>query len=160
MTSVRPVPHSMGCVPEVREFMSPSPVVLHHEALVSEARHTMRERRIRHLPIVSDGGDLVGLVTERDLLVLGHGMDARRVGELMQSEVEAVGPGCCVGAAARFMLRSKKGCLPVVDEAGRLLGILTEADFLRAFVRESATCTCEPSHYLGGLAELAESPSH
>lgn len=150
-SSVRPLPLSTSCAPAVREFMSPHPIAVGPDALLAHVWQTMNERRIRHVPVLGPSGDLIGLVTERDVLVLGQGGLDQRTGHVMRAEIETVGPDHCVGAAARFMLRTKKGCLPVVDDAGSLLGILTEADFVRSFVRGAVTCACEPVHFLGGV---------
>jgi CBS domain-containing protein len=46
------------------------------------------------------------------------------------------------------MLQSKESCLPVIDETGVVLGMLTEADFLRWFVRNAAPCNCTPATYV------------
>jgi len=61
----------------------------------------------------------------------------------MRRQVATVGPTCCTGEAARYMFRTKHGCLPIVDEEHRPLGILTEADFLREFMRAAPGCGCE-----------------
>ena len=59
-------------------------------------------------------------------------LENRRVGELMTTAVEAVEPDADIAEAARIMFDNKFGCLPVV-EGRRLVGILTEADFVRLF---------------------------
>ena len=105
----------------------------------------MDSRRIRHVPIVDREGDLIGLVSHRDLArsALGRLDDlpisverdilrARRVREIMMSEPETVDPDAPLSEAAALLLENKIGCLPVV-EGSRLVGILTEADFVRDF---------------------------
>jgi len=88
-------------------------------------------------------------VTQRDLISAarssGNGLgfeDDRPVSQLMHSEVDTVRPSCCAAEAARHMLRSKRSCLPVVDEAGVVVGILTEADYLRMATRDVPPCSC------------------
>jgi CBS domain-containing protein len=61
---------------------------------------------------------------------------------LMQESVDTVRPECCAAEAARHMLRNKRSCLPVVNDGGVLVGILTEADFLRLATRDVPPCTC------------------
>jgi CBS domain-containing membrane protein len=102
----------------------------------------MKQGRFRHLPVVNTGGQLVGLVTHRDLLAAkltvldGRSDDERSSDELvvpiaqvMQTEVWTIGPLAPALSAARTLSDHRFGCLPVVEE-GRLVGIVTEADFL------------------------------
>lgn len=103
----------------------------------------MRERGVRHVPVLDAEGDLVGLVTHRDLLraslveqndlprVIERALLERtRVADVMVQSVETVSPDDELPDAARLMLEQKFGCLPVV-EGRRLVGILTESDFVR-----------------------------
>jgi CBS domain-containing membrane protein len=103
--------------------------------------------RVRHLPVLRDR-KLVGLVTHRDLLAASFSIFAevepaeqRRVFvtvpvvEAMHRDVVTVSVNESVADAARTLLDNKWGCLPVVDDDGNLLGIVTEADFLRLTVR-------------------------
>ena len=66
----------------------------------------------------------------------------RPVSELMNQTVDTVRSECCAAEAARHMLRTKRSCLPVVDETGALVGILTEADYMRLSTRGVPPCTC------------------
>ena len=106
------------------------------------AADLMAVRRIRHLPI-TDGGRVVGVVSERDLFrqglagALGYGSKARRmllralaVKEVMSEPAVTLAPDASVREAARLMLERRIGCLPVVD-AGVLVGLVTETDLLR-----------------------------
>jgi CBS domain-containing membrane protein len=121
-------------------------VTLAEDDTLADARTCMERGRIRHLPVVR-GTKLVGLVTHRDLLSASFSVFAevsaqeeRRlfrqipVRELMH-DAYAVPPTLRVPEAARVMLEKQYGCLPVVDGDGNLLGIVTDADFLRLAVR-------------------------
>jgi CBS domain-containing membrane protein len=121
-------------------------VTLAEDDTLADARSCMERGRIRHLPVVR-GERLVGLVTHRDLLAASFSVFAqvsvkeeRRlfrqipVHELMH-DAFAVPPTMRVRDAARVMLDKQYGCLPVVDGDGNLLGIVTDADFLRLAVR-------------------------
>ena len=132
---------------KVRELMSTDLVTLTEDETLAHAQRCMRSGRIRHLPVVREGR-LVGLVTHRDLLAASFSVFAevdpaeqRRVfatipvKELMHREVVTVGPDLPVAEAARILLRNKFGCLPVVEDDGVLVGLVTEADFLRLTVR-------------------------
>ncbi len=138
---------------EVGDLMTPQPTTVPPDTPVGEAWRMMTERRFRHMPVVQDGGRLVGIVAQRDLLVAARVSerqidldDDRPVSELMKREVDTVRPECCAAEAARHMLRTKRSCLPVVDETGTLIGILTEADYMRLSTRGAPPCSC------GGVA--------
>ncbi len=135
---------------EVEALMTRVPVTASPEISVREVWRIMSERRFRHMPVVADGGGLLGLVTQRDLLVTARASggridfdDDRPVSELMNTNVDTVRAECCAAEAARHMLRTKRSCLPVVDEEGALVGILTEADYLRLATRGTRPCTCD-----------------
>ena len=132
---------------KVRELMSTDLVTLTEDETLAHAERCMARGRIRHLPVLRDG-KLVGLLTHRDLLAASFSIFAevdrdeqRRVfstipvKELMHREVTTIGPQVPVSEAARILLKNKFGCLPVVEEDGTLLGLVTEADFLRLTVR-------------------------
>jgi CBS domain-containing protein len=108
----------------------------------------MRLGRIRHLPVLDENGQLAGIVTQRDLFrgalakALGYGERAQRqlldtlvVKEVMTSDVVTTTPDAPLAEAARLLTERKIGCLPVVD-TGRLVGIITEGDFVALAARK------------------------
>jgi len=132
---------------KVRELMSTDLVTLTEDETLAHAERCMARGRIRHLPVLHQGR-LVGLLTHRDLLAASFSIFAevnrdeqRRVfatipvKELMHRDVVTIGPDLPVSEAARILLKNKFGCLPVTEEDGTLLGLVTEADFLRLTVR-------------------------
>jgi CBS domain-containing membrane protein len=136
------VPHRLT----VGDIMTREVVTLAEDDTLADARACMERGRIRHLPVVR-GKKLVGLVTHRDLLSASFSVFAevsareeRRlfrqipVNELMH-DAYAVPATLRVRDAAGVMLENQYGCLPVVDGEGNLLGIVTEADFLRLAVK-------------------------
>ena len=98
---------------------------------LADAMAAMQELFIRHIPIVDEGGALVGIVTQRDLLSLEHKKDpVTQLREVMRTDVATVTPDTPLRAAAESMIYNKYGCLPVVRD-GELVGIITETDFLK-----------------------------
>lgn len=131
--------------------MTRSPLItIDAEDDLDEALRRMEAHHVRHLPVV-DGDLLAGVLSDRDLLAANGGLPSRvhscrgtcadgwhhqRAGELMHSPVVTIEPTADLYAVAKAMLRNKIGCLPIVEH-GRLVGILTEQDLLRAFVEAS-----------------------
>ena len=131
----------------VADLMSPEPATLEENDELELADDVMKLGRIRHMPVLGEDGALVGVVSQRDLYhsallkTLGHGTRAVgrtlqmvRVKEVMQAAPVVVAPDLPIAEAATLMTKHKIGCLPVVD-AGRLVGILTEGDFVAHFAR-------------------------
>ena len=131
----------------IRELMAGGLITVRPETPVQQARDLMAKERIRHLPVTGPGGALVGIVTDRDIRLnlasqatslsvweINHLLTKLTVGQVMTESVITVGPDRDAADAARLMLDHKIGALPVTD-AGHLIGIVTETDMLRAFVR-------------------------
>jgi CBS domain-containing membrane protein len=140
----------------VRDLMSAEVVALGREETLDIADRIMNLGRIRHMPVVDDEGRLCGLVSQRDLfrgaLASALGMAAsaqsRLLGALLVREVMTADPitttpDTPLGQAAAIMLRRKVGCLPVV-EGERLVGIITEADFVAHVAALSADESTPP----------------
>ena len=128
---------------QVRDIMTSPVFAVGHRDNLKVVEDLMEWKHVRHLPVIAEDDRLVGLITHRDLLracvssiagISRQEQDALLRGipvqEIMKAEVLTVGPGTDAREAARTMLDHKIGCLPVVD-GKRLVGILTEADFLR-----------------------------
>jgi acetoin utilization protein AcuB len=128
----------------VADLMSRTPVTIEPRTAVLEARDLMARHRIRHLLVV-DGPRLVGIVTDRDIRLnlpspatslsvweITYLLARLTVGEVMSKSLIVVEPERDAREAARIMLDHKIGALPVVS-GDRLVGIVTESDFLRAF---------------------------
>lgn len=86
--------------------------------------------QIRHLPVVDGRGKLVGILSDRDLRSATASKRPRRVAELMTSQVLTIGPDTPAHEAAVIMLQNKISSLPVVDEHGTLVGLVTQTDYL------------------------------
>ena len=117
--------------PETTEdLMTRDVVTVKPRQHVSRALDVVNNDRIRHLPVVDDDKMLIGLVTQRDLLAAGDALD-RRIGDIMRSEIKTVSPTTPAYEAAYLLLRHDIGCVPVTDDRGVLLGIVTDTDFVR-----------------------------
>jgi CBS domain-containing membrane protein len=129
----------------VRDLMSSRVVTLFAEQTLPLAEEIMAYKHVRHLPVVDDAGQLLGLVSHRDLLraqissLSGLSEPQKRarvedvrVRQIMTRDVWTVSPETLASVAGRTLLDHKFGCLPVVDADHRLIGIVTERDFLKA----------------------------
>lgn len=134
----------------VRDLMTEAPATLAPDDSVAELYDLMDSRHVRHVPVVDAAGELVGLVSHRDLfrcalsdkgdLPLSLQRELLRaiaISGIMTTSIETVEPDTEVADAAQVMLENKFGCLPVLDGT-QLVGILTESDFVR-FVAEGLT---------------------
>ena len=126
----------------VRDLMTREVVAAHPDDSLATLHGMMFERDVRHMPVVEDR-ELVGLVSQRDLLrhalieqpdvpdfIQDALLERLRVRELMTTGVVSIDPDADIREAAQIMFENKFGCLPVV-EGSRLVGILTESDFVR-----------------------------
>jgi len=129
---------------KVQDIMTTPAVTVELDMPVLEARQVMERQRIRHLP-VTDGGRLMGIVTDRDIRLnmpspatslsvweINFLIAKLTVGSVMRRAVITIDPRRDAAEAARIMLDHKIGALPVVD-GGAVVGIVTETDMLRAF---------------------------
>jgi CBS domain-containing protein len=140
----------------VRQLMTENVVTVEPDASLRDAAALLVQHRISGLPVVS-GGKVVGVLSEGDIVMKTSGgnerggllawlfdvdidserIAARTVSDAMSSPVVTIAPSRPVHEAARLMIDDGVNRLPVVDE-GRLLGIVTRADIVRAFTRSDA----------------------
>jgi CBS domain-containing protein len=132
-----------GAQKTVRDVMSTDVTTLEINDKLTIADDVMRLGRIRHLPVLDPDGRVVGVVSQRDLFRgalarnLGYGEHAQQklleilyVKEVMTSDPETIAPDTPLTEAARRLFERKIGCLLVVED-DKLVGILTEGDFVR-----------------------------
>jgi len=133
---------------KVQDLMTISCITAPPTMPVLEARPLVLEKRIRHL-LVTDGPKLVGIVTDRDIRLnlpspatslsvweINYLLARMTVGSVMSKDLVTIGSGADAREAAQMLLDHRIGALPVVDQ-GRLVGIITETDLLRAFVKST-----------------------
>ncbi|MBI3757721.1 MAG: CBS domain-containing protein [Deltaproteobacteria bacterium] len=131
---------------KVKDLMRTNVVSLRIGDTLGVAEDIMNMGRIRHLPVVDEENRVVGLVSQRDLFrasvssVLGFDrskehewMGNIRVRDVMEKEVVMVDAEAGVIEVVDKLMSDKIGCLPVTDQQGKLVGLLTETDCLRCF---------------------------
>lgn len=130
----------------VRDLMTEKVYTLKARENLETLYDLMDSRRVRHVPILDNEGELVGLVTDRDLSRTALGaveelplsverdiLRRRRIRDIMVTEPDTIEADASLSDAAELLLENKVGCLPVV-EGLHLVGIITEADFVRDFL--------------------------
>lgn len=130
----------------VAKRMMRNPVFVDENDSMKKAMDIMKEREIRHLPVLKGGDKLVGILTERDIKQASPSsataleireifylLDKVKVKQIMTRRVFTISSDAPIEEAALIMREKKIGCLPVVA-GGKLVGILTETDILDAFL--------------------------
>ena len=120
-------------------IMSTDLITVGPSASVADARELMRSNRIHHLPVVTDDGSLVGLVTLTNVLAATDSFlrdnDTRihaaeiRIKDVMVTDLATVDENVSLRQAALFIEKHKIGCLPVLSD-NKLKGIITDSDFV------------------------------
>ena len=134
----------------IRELMTGALITADPDMPVLDARQLMVKEKIRHLLVRKGQGELLGIVTDRDIRLnlpskatslsvweINHLLTKLTVGQVMTGSVITAGPDRAARDAAQLMLDHKIGAVPVVD-GGQLIGIITETDIVRAFVTMTA----------------------
>jgi acetoin utilization protein AcuB len=116
----------------VGKRMTKDPVTATPEDLLIQARLKMQKGSFRRLPVMSDG-QLVGIITDRDIQQHVGLLDRTEVKAAMSKKPITVTPGTTVETAAQILLKEKIGGLPVVEK-GRLVGMIATSDILQAFL--------------------------
>ncbi|MFP4322464.1 MAG: CBS domain-containing protein [Anaerolineales bacterium] len=132
----------------VKDWMTPQTITIHEEATLPDAHELMKEYGIRRLPVVDGNGKLKGIISQTDvreaqpsdatslsIYELNYLLAKLRVKKVMTANVSTVMAESSVADAARIMLEQKIGGLPVVDDKGKLVGIITESDVFRMVVK-------------------------
>lgn len=134
----------------VSDYMTTTPVCANLRDGLHQTYYRMRERGIRHMPVLDDSGVLAGIVTERDLLRPGFVDDGpvvsrsfvldnkRKVASAMTSNPVTVRSDAPLSAAVDLFIQRRYGALPVVDASGAMVGILSSIDLLKALADKLA----------------------
>lgn len=125
------------------QVMSRLAIAVRDDATAAEAWRTLRDRRIRQAPVLDAADNLVGIVSERDLLTAidldgGEVIEnlRRHVRDVMTTPVVAAAPVTDIRRVAAAMLAGGVDGVPVVGDDGRLLGFVSRSDVLRAVIND------------------------
>ncbi|MFH1154026.1 MAG: CBS domain-containing protein [Pseudomonadota bacterium] len=149
----------------VSKSMVKDVITIDENASVFEAQEKMASMKIRHIPIVDKENMLIGIVTDRDIRsampyrLLREPDNAKEraslekltVGDIMTRNPKTIGPMDTIQDALLRIQKEKVGAFPVVDEQGKLRGIISVRDLLRAFV--NVLGIGEPGTLIGILVE-------
>jgi acetoin utilization protein AcuB len=158
----------------VGEVMTRNPVTIRDDEGIDEGLHLMRERRVRRLPVLNAAGNMVGIVSDHDLLhaapspattlsvhELHYLLAKLKIRQVMSSPVITVTEDTPLEEAARIMADNKIGGLPVLRDA-RLVGIITETDIFKVLLMllgartPGQRVTLEMKDRKGSLARLTK----
>ena len=144
----------------VKDWISTAPVTVTPEISVAEARHLMRLRGVRHLPVV-EGDRVAGMLSDRDVRITDDQLETlagaenehvehvagttRTAQQAMSSPAHVISPEASIHDASRVLLSRRISALPVVDDDGALVGLLTTTDCLLAFLSPHAEAEDPPS---------------
>lgn len=149
----------------VSKSMTRKVITIDPEAGILEAQDLMRQHSIRHLPVIDADSKVIGIITDRDIrsavpyeLIKHHNLRnepeklaAIKVKEIMTADPIVISCLYTIQDALLLIQREKVGAFPVVDEEGRLKGILSVRDLLRAFI--NVLGIGQPGTLLGVLSE-------
>ena len=131
------------------QIMASPVVILPPEATVAEAWELIRTKRFRHVPVVSHENKLVGIISDRDLLLeagnicstISHqdnaGQEQTTIQGLIRRKVLTASPDTGIREIARILFEERIGSMPIVDDKGMLVGIITRSDILRTIINNA-----------------------
>jgi len=132
----------------VSRSMTPDVITVKPEATIFEAHEIMAANNIRHLPVIDKDNHLAGIITDRDIRSVlpysyfqksisaseTHTLANISVKDIMTKNPATISPTYTIQDALLIIQNAKVGALPVVDDSGKLRGIISVRDLLRAFI--------------------------
>ncbi|MCB9706919.1 MAG: CBS domain-containing protein [Myxococcales bacterium] len=128
---------------KITHLMTSEPLTVHEGQKLSEVHKLFGEHKIHHIPVVS-GKRFIGLISSNDLLRVSYGdtyaqdprtvdalLDTMTIREVMAEDVLTVPPTTTIRDAAEQLASGMFHCLPVVDEGGELVGVVTSTDMIK-----------------------------
>jgi acetoin utilization protein AcuB len=146
----------------VSRSMTPKVITIDKEASIFDAQEIMAQHTIRHLPVVDDENRLIGIVTDRDIrsalptnifkvledpFNVKEKLKTMKIQDVMTQNPFTISPSDTIQDALLLIQQKRVGAFPVVDNEGKLKGILSVRDLLRAFtnvlgIGEPGTLLC------------------
>ena len=138
----------------VKGWMTTDVITIDEDSSMMKASLIMKEKKIRCLPVVNNKGDLVGIVSDRDLkdaapskattldvYELNYLLSSIKIKDLMTTNLAYVRPDETVEFAAILMLENKISSLPVINDKGALIGIVTQTDIFKVLINIAGVYT-------------------
>lgn len=130
---------------KVCDIMTHKPVCISDEASLKDAHQLMQSRNVRHLPVISEAnGQFIGMLTHKKMIAsvlsmlnkYGKGALDRKerytpIAEVMETQEQKLGLDEPLTIVVQYFIDNKLGCLPVVDEQNKVIGIVTSSDFVK-----------------------------
>jgi len=132
----------------IDKSMTSKVITINRDAGLDEARKRMEDNNIRHLPVVEEDNTLIGIITDRDIrsalpsvfsTCLNNPEEMQRIAglkveDVMTKDPITISPMNTLEDALMMMHKMRKGAFPVVDQHGKLTGIISTRDLIRAFI--------------------------
>ena len=103
---------------------------------ISFAHRVFQNKKFRHLPIVSEQGKLIGIISDRDFIPGAHSSSIT-IRDIMASNILTARPETLISSVAQIMVEYRVGALPIINDKSDLVGIVTRSDILKAIVRHA-----------------------
>lgn len=123
-----------------RDIMTSPVITLDPSSSIDQAWAIFMEKRFRHIPTVDHQGRLIGIISDRDLLRATSGLIQKQslqtnsIKEIVKNSVLSATPDTEIRTIARIFFEEHIGSMPISDSEGRVVGIITRSDILRAFM--------------------------
>ena len=123
----------------VKDIMDTEPYLLYEEDTILQASKFMQEEKIRNLPVIDKDKKLIGLITLREIINTVFTNPSKiLVKDAMLKQVTSIKPDIELRDAIEIMMTNKYGCLPVIDNDKKLIGIITESNLLKILYKYAA----------------------
>ncbi|GAB0110143.1 CBS domain-containing protein [Pseudoalteromonas distincta] len=132
----------------VSDLMTTNLFTVSTSSTLHDAHNLMKEKSIRHIPVVDENNLLVGILTQKIMIAkvmgivttFGENSLQRRekkikVEDIMTTDFIRLAPSQSLQEVVTFFVENRHGCMPVVDENNKLLGLLTSSDFVKLAAR-------------------------